>query len=726
MDTKSKSSLKKNAGIILAIAGILLISLVMILAYPIFDNQADQRYTAPFEDTMFLEELLQYNYVLNLNLQEKISGETLDPSDIYFDEASSEISSAAEEFSNLFFQWENTLLMESNLDYFIQSTQNNTSLSNSTVDLEEFINHSNTFLSQNDYQYVIAFSYDAQGNLTLNGVEGADFSQSQRMLQYISQYLDEYTYTYGDTYSYVTRSLSLEKPRNVTIVYAVPTVLAKDSPLYDQISWAQYYSYYRSDIHEAILAACILSILWAVLLMAVKKMPVGNHTLIRLPLEACLAGYIVLFAIAYEGFGEIAIETMSQKYTDTFSHYNLSAAAIDAIIHGGNILCLFLILSLLFIITLSFHQIRKLGIRMYLRQKLLVVQLFLFLKDKIAKRYKKAIEIDFSLFSRKKLFILFLLNLAIILLCCSFWFIGIFLLIPYEILVYIAIKKYLKRVREEYDTLLDATEQISQGHLETKISDDIKTFQFLKQKLEQVQDGFKRSVEEEVKSQNMKTELITNVSHDLKTPLTAIITYIDLLKDPHITDQQRQSYLETLEKKSLRLKTLIEDLFEISKANSKNVKLDLQNIDIISLMKQVKIELEEKINQSAVDFHFRMPEEKIQLTLDSQKMYRVFENLLVNMTKYAMPHSRAYIDIQQQEETVSIIFKNISAAPLEFSGTDITERFVRGDRARNTEGSGLGLAIAKSFVELQGGQFQVLTDDDIFKVILTFSQKVNQ
>ena len=230
----------------------------------------------------------------------------------------------------------------------------------------------------------------------------------------------------------------------------------------------------------------------------------------------------------------------------------------------------------------------------------------------------------------------------------------------------------------------------------------------------------------------MKTELITNVAHDLKTPLTAIITYIDLLKEENITEEQKRSYLQTLERKSLRLKVLIEDLFEISKASSGNVRLELVAVDICNLIRQVYLEHEDKMKESALTVRFDMPEEKVVLQLDSQKTYRIFENLYVNIIKYAMQNTRVYINAdiisavnqggafgeQETGRKIRIVLKNISAQELTVQPRDLTERFVRGDVSRNTEGSGLGLAIAKSFTELQGGSFHVEIDGDLFKAVL--------
>lgn len=242
-------------------------------------------------------------------------------------------------------------------------------------------------------------------------------------------------------------------------------------------------------------------------------------------------------------------------------------------------------------------------------------------------------------------------------------------------------------------------------------------FNPFKEQLSRIQEGFKKAVAQEVKSERTKSELITNVSHDLKTPLTAIITYVNLLKQENVTAEERKSYVRVLDQKSMRLKVLIEDLFEVSKASSGTVSLHQEDVDIVSLLKQVRFELSDKIAASGIEFRYNLPEEKILLYLDSQKTYRVFENLLVNITKYGMPGTRAYIQVVREDDGhVLITMRNISARELEVSPEELTERFVRGDTSRNTEGSGLGLAIARSFVEVQGGTMKLEVEDDLFRV----------
>lgn len=314
------------------------------------------------------------------------------------------------------------------------------------------------------------------------------------------------------------------------------------------------------------------------------------------------------------------------------------------------------------------------------------------------------------------------INLLIIVIMCSMWFFGIILALIYSVVLFKILSDYSKKTIYEYNQLLDVTKKISDGNLDVNMEKDLGFFNPIKDELGNIQTGFKKAVDEEVKSQKMKTELISNVSHDLKTPLTSIITYIDLLKDESITDENRKLYIDTLDRKSQRLQHLIEDLFEVSKANSGDVYLNIVNVDIVSLMKQTLLELDDKLADSSLIVKNNFSNEKIILPLDSQRTFRVFENLIINISKYAMPNSRVYIDILETDNKVNIMLKNMSASEIDFSVDDIMERFVRGDKSRNTEGSGLGLAIAKSFIELQGGKMNISVDGDLFKVTITFNK----
>ncbi len=243
----------------------------------------------------------------------------------------------------------------------------------------------------------------------------------------------------------------------------------------------------------------------------------------------------------------------------------------------------------------------------------------------------------------------------------------------------------------------------------------------LAENINHVADGLQAAVQNELKSERMKAELVTNVSHDLKTPLTSIITYVDLLKTEGFQSENAPKYLEVLEQKSNRLKTLTEDLFEAAKAASGNIAVNLEMLDAGALLQQGMGELTDRIHSSGLDFKMNIPEEKLLVKADGRLLWRVIENLLSNVFKYALPGSRVYIDITHTGSQVNIILKNISAYELNISADELTERFKRGDQSRHSEGSGLGLSIAKSLTELQGGTFHIDIDGDLFKATVTLS-----
>lgn len=245
----------------------------------------------------------------------------------------------------------------------------------------------------------------------------------------------------------------------------------------------------------------------------------------------------------------------------------------------------------------------------------------------------------------------------------------------------------------------------------------------LAETINNISSGLETALQEKVKSERLKADLITNVSHDIKTPLTSIINYVDLIKREKIPDEKIQKYLEVLDQKSQRLKTLTDDLVEASKASSGNLKLEISDIDIVELVQQTNGEFEEKFELRHLELVSHLPDETIIIEADGRRLWRVLENLYNNAFKYAMEHSRIYVDVLLDDGQVLFTIKNISANPLNIHADELTERFVRGDVARTTEGSGLGLSIAKSLTELQNGTFTLYIDGDLFKAQVAFPLK---
>ena len=272
-----------------------------------------------------------------------------------------------------------------------------------------------------------------------------------------------------------------------------------------------------------------------------------------------------------------------------------------------------------------------------------------------------------------------------------------------------------------FGTLLDATKRMGKGDLETKVNDKnmVGAFKDFAGDLNALADVAMVAAQKQLKSERMKTELITNVSHDIKTPLTSIINYVDLLQKPH-TEEEQEVYLEVLSRQSGQLKKLIDDLMEMSKASTGNMTVDIMAVDAVEAVNQALGEFADKFERISLTPVFRQPEEPVYMKADGRLAWRVLSNLLSNAYKYALPGTRLYIDLQELEGKVLISLKNISREELNVSADELLERFVRGDVSRNTEGSGLGLNIAQSLMELQKGQLQLLVDGDLFKVTLIF------
>ncbi|MBQ8800602.1 MAG: HAMP domain-containing histidine kinase [Lachnospiraceae bacterium] len=364
----------------------------------------------------------------------------------------------------------------------------------------------------------------------------------------------------------------------------------------------------------------------------------------------------------------------------------------------------------------------KLGLKQYLREYSLLCLIGRGFR-KVWRTFKE--ELDAMDFSKKPIRVLgisVLIQFGILFLCVCCWFVGIPLLILYSLALFFFLNRQYKKAESGYSAVLREVEGIARGDLNGTAEGDFGMFRPLGTGLTTIKDGFRKAVEEEVKSERMKTELITNVSHDLKTPLTAILTYVELLKQENLTAEERDSYIGTLEQKSHRLKVLIEDLFEVSRAASNNIELFRTEVDLVKLIKQVAVEHEEQFAEAVLTLRQTMPGDICKVYVDGQKTYRIFENLFSNICKYAMPGSRVYVRVYEKMGWYYAELKNMSAMELTVAAEELTERFVRGDSSRNTEGSGLGLAIAKSLTTLQGGSFRIETDGDLFKVELGFPQ----
>ena len=276
-----------------------------------------------------------------------------------------------------------------------------------------------------------------------------------------------------------------------------------------------------------------------------------------------------------------------------------------------------------------------------------------------------------------------------------------------------------KKVKS-FQSIQEGVERIKAGNLHHRIEVAGRgEFQTLASNINSITDGLNMAVDRELKSERLKTELITNVSHDIRTPLTSIITYVDLLKGEEVSLRAAE-YIEILDQKSKRLKLLTDDLFDAAKATSGNISVDFEKIDLASLITQGLGEVNDTMEDSHLQFKLNFPKEKVYIEADGKLLWRSVENLLSNIFKYALNGSRVYIDIEDTGSEVQLTFKNISAYELNISADELMERFKRGDESRSSQGSGLGLSIAKSLIEVQKGRFNISVDGDLFKAVISF------
>lgn len=750
--TNNKRNVKNKLWILYLILLPVLIMAVFMCSYPGLSEGAEELNENPLETETFVETLYQSNYVLYKDLYEKVHEVKCSYRELYLEfavpdeneeavkeylynndmEVNEENSSMTPDESYLQnFLAERYLDLESDylgnyentfhnlseiLDYTITDDATGTKISNSGADMSK---------SEDFYTYV-RLSYDASGhvgNIAVKGEQADLFlkrvSEQGRVdvLQSFTERIEEESYL----------SVSSKGPVNCTIAYGVT---------YENWERLQaggsYYSYFNSDMFTIYdfsavdsylnfrimnyMDLCILLIFLLGLFLPLGEKKPWDYKLFRLPLEVILCLAYFLTKIRWE-FVSNTTELLSGRMAKLFyNQFGLEGIGQTLLAFGMNFLFGAAVLLISLYLTFNLRQLWAIGWKRYLKKYCYIYRFFPFIKQQAVKFYSYMMSFDVTTSTNKIIIRILLLNGIIVFLICCMWFYGFFGVLVYSFLLYFIMRKYISDLKRKYEILLRATNRIAEGNLNVTIPENLGVFEPFKPQIDKIQEGFRNAVEEEVKSQRMKTELITNVSHDLKTPLTAIITYVDLLKDESLTPEQRREYIDTLERKSVRLKVLIEDLFEVSKANSGSISINLVDVDVVNLLKQVLFELEEKIQEADLTVRLNVPEEKVILKLDSQKTYRIYENLIGNITKYALRGTRVYVDVLEDENSVFVGLKNISAMELTVNPMELTERFVRGDSSRNTEGSGLGLAIAKSFVELQNGKMNIELDGDLFKV----------
>lgn len=514
------------------------------------------------------------------------------------------------------------------------------------------------------------------------------------------------------------RNIHFQKPKNISVTYVIPRVIQDNGGLISKsLNGFHSYSLFSMLSMFGVFVVMGLLLIFYPIQTVREVHPFRFMASQKIESSTLLIGAGVCLEILFlNTVPNATLDGDLIKYIDKIGFPSSNSIVIGINFIVWMLCCLFMALAWFYIKYLlsSINQ-------NFIKEKSIIYSIL----SKIKKALDKILVIDFSNKLYRSIAIYLVINVIVVIFLGYFKTLGTILMIGIGVATFYWIYTKLLKIQAEYQLLLNVTKQLGEGKFNQKINEEFETFNELREDFMKVQVGFEKAVEEETKSQNMKTELISNVSHDLKTPLTCIKNYIELLQDVTLDDITREEYLQNLNYYSERLRTLIEDLFEVSKVNSGNVHLDLVDLNIVSLIEQVETEHLELLQERNLQVIISRFANEIPVYLDSNKTYRIFENLFTNISKYAMPNTRVYISIKEREDCVEVEIKNISESPMNFSAEEIVERFVRGDKARHEQGSGLGLAIVKSFTEIQNGIFSIAIDGDLFKTTVSFYKSKN-
>ncbi len=540
----------------------------------------------------------------------------------------------------------------------------------------------------------------------------------------------------GDYLAYLSSSkrdikhefeLRFKPPTNLEFVYYFNSgqMFGPDSVIYTDRS-----TYFFNFIHIAVIFTVILGGGLSFLKDYRDRQDKTN-----VPLEVLVLATIAALAFSGSVFPKnLILTTLDNNLSDFLFRAGIFKILSEAMIFLLNVLTWTSLLGVTLWVTISLCAVFHLGPKRYFLERTLT-GMFL---TKLGEIYRFVIRTDIEVNWNDSAFRQFGkwigLNFLVLLLMAIFRVHNFFGLLIYSLFILAIVANYYNRKKEHFRKILKWMDTLAKGELffeeksaveanpkkKVYVNENLGEFEPFDERLRLINDGFIKAVDKERESQRSKSELITNMSHDLKTPLTAIIMYINLLKDENIDAKERRKYIEILDAKSMRFKSLIDDLFEMSLASTGKLKLEKADVDIVGLLKGLRLEYNEKIEEAGIDFRWQLPGGKCVLSLDAKKTYRIFENLLVNITKYALKGSRAYIVFSETADYVDVTLTNISDIEITSNPEELLERFARADTSRNTPGSGLGLAIAKNLTEAQGGEISIDVEGDVFKINIRF------
>ena len=581
-----------------------------------------------------------------------------------------------------------------------------------------------TSLFVKDHQMYSTFTYDADGNVTSTGdYVSTDFTYMSAY-QLLKNSISISTSNARETYEIYGKSIpksqiQLRVPQNLKAEFAIPQNLTENN----DIIWYNTENLVHGEMSGRFLAVtCCMMVFFIGLYILFYPVSVEQEVnpfafMRKIKAEIKWAFLGTVLCLAYIGMAFLDVYTMIGELQTALQMLGIPYAELVPVV----LQFIGMMLTGLFT-AMGIFEIKYMltsGFCRYWKEDSLIGSICRSIKRHIG----RLSEVDLSDRLDSTLGKYVLIQTVVTGLIACFWSFGIVLALIYGVVLFFYIRKKLKKVQMDYQVLLKEAHRLADGRFDEELTQDVGIFNALGDELKNVRIGFEKAVSEEIKSQNMKTELISNVSHDLKTPLTGIKNYAELLGQDNVSGQDKQVYLENLQHYIDRLNNLIEDLFEVSKVNSGNIELNPVELNVVALIQQAQAETEDLLKQKNLTVILDAPENGIVQALDGDKTYRIFENLFTNIAKYALPGTRVYVSATAQPDYTEITFKNISEAQMNFTPEEIVERFVRGDKSRHESGSGIGLAIVKSFTEVQNGTFSIEIDGDLFKAVVRF--KVN-
>ena len=580
------------------------------------------------------------------------------------------------------------------------------------------------------YKLTVTFNSEGDVTSTGNNLSFYDFDLVKEDLG------DQLVDTYPDLGK---NFVSINRPKNISLTIIIPKDL-KNAQTRDML----FYNEHDTSLTSALIAAAISMILIVIFVLLYPLDIVENINPYKRIKDWYLLGHLIGIGIMATISVLLLMATGSLGTSANYADLKITVYAFPML----SIMSIAIISLALSIVTFIIKYVLKTGLLQYLKTKTVIGTIIKNTKTTIhdiavmpiSKMRKKQVGKLVSTQMVIILLIIFLPKVSVVgysyfndlNIYKRLWLVAWVLINRYATLVSIVglviygilLYKWLLHIYQDYQSnykkLIQQAEAMSEGDFRAN-TDSCRQFDDLRDAMNDVSEGFKKAVDRETRAARSKSELITNVSHDLKTPITVVNNYTTLLEATPLNDIQ-QNYVQQLLKYTNHLTSLLDDLLDIAKASTGKMNFDRVQLDIIALLKQSIVENNEILLSKNIEVVENFDTNSYMLKLDGDKTYRVFENLLSNVAKYALNGTRVYIDVVSNEESITISFKNISATKMDFDEKEIVERFVRGDSSRTQEGSGIGLAIVKSFVEAQNGHLDISIDGDLFKVNLTFAK----